>query len=91
MRREIQREVGRQFLIPMRIASWNVREIGRSRKRKAVKELVKRCKINIPCIQESKGDEEFIMRETRGQRLSKGVTSPTEGKSRSIMTPLKSI
>lgn len=50
-------------------------------KRMVMKELVRRCKIDIMCLQES----ESIMKEIEGARLSKWVASPVERRSRDIM------
>lgn len=59
----------------MRIVSWKVRGVGGEEKRRVVKELVRRCNVDILCLQMSnyKGDGDDIMRKMGRARLTKGV------------------
>lgn len=56
-------------------------------KRRAVRDLIKRCKIDIFCLQEAKCEVNgsVLLRELGGTRLSLGVTSPAVGRSKGIM------
>lgn len=49
----------------MRIISWNVRGLGWGERRTVVKELVRRCMVDILCLQETKRERygEWLMRE----------------------------
>lgn len=65
----------------------NVKGTGGDDKRRAMKELVRKCKIDILYLQEMncEGDGESIMRERGGARLTKGVASTVEGRAGGIM------
>lgn len=71
----------------MRIVTWNIRGLMGGEKRRVAKEFIRRCKIDVFCIQEIKCEEggEDLLREIGGARLSKGIVVPAEGRSGGLL------
>lgn len=72
---EQEREIGEDSLLSIRrLVSWNMREVCEGKKRRVVKELDRRYKIDVLCLQETKceKDGESIMGEIGGPKPCKG-------------------